>query len=87
MPKYIVYQENDEFTIEVPSDARVYLTGGGAREDQSGILKVVRDIEQKNHEGEGYTHYSHEENILAQYPRVHTIRCVDEVTRTERELA
>jgi hypothetical protein len=87
MSKYIVYQNEDEFTIEVPDDARVYITQGGYREESTGTLKVVRDVERKNHESEDYTAYRTEEHVLAQYPNVTTIRCVNEVTRTERELA
>lgn len=87
MSKYIVYQNDDEFTIEVPEDARVFITSGGYGQDTSGVLKVVRDIETKQHQAEDYTSYRTEEHVLAQYPNVSTIRCVDEVTRTERELA
>lgn len=86
MPKYIVYQDNDEFTLEVPTDSRVFITSGYG-DKTSGVLKVVRDVERKNHEAEDYTSYRTDEHVLAQYPDVHTIRCVDEVTRTERELA
>jgi hypothetical protein len=85
---YIVYQgESDEFSIEVPDDARVYITSGGYGENSTGVLKVVRDIERKRAESEDYTNYETTEHVLAQYPDVNTIRCVDQVTRTERELA
>jgi hypothetical protein len=84
---YIVYQNDDEFTITVPDDARVYITSGGYGEGNGGTLKVVRDVELKSHESEDYTSYRQELHVLAQYSDVSTIRCVNEVTRTERELA
>ena len=64
MNTYIVYSDGDEFTIEVPDDARVDL--------QHGTLRVVNDV--VIHEKGDFGPFVRE-HVLAQHPCVETIRC------------
>jgi len=78
--KYLIECKEEDFTLEVPDDSKVEITRGYKDNEQNTTVTICAG---KPVDFDGY----YDGSVIAFYQNVEAVRCVEQVTRTNPDIA